>query len=123
MTPVLWMGAGSGVSCLLELSVLPPGLGREVVAGMLAPLAATAATWVVVLRAWRADPGSVAAVLMRLFGIKVAFFVGYVAVALTVFGLRPAPFAVSFTTYFIALYLAEALLFSRLFTRTLRQAR
>ena len=34
---------------------------------------------------------------------------------LKVVGLRPVPFVVSFTSYFIALYLTEALLLRRLF--------
>ena len=45
------------------------------------------------------------------------FFGAYVAVMLEVIGLRPTVFVVSFTSYFIALYLIEALLLRRLFTK------
>ena len=43
------------------------------------------------------------------------FFAAYVAIMLTVLSLRPIPFMVSFTGYFIAVYLIEALCFRRLF--------
>jgi len=49
------------------------------------------------------------------FVAKMLFFGAYVAVMLEVVGVRPVPFVVSFTAYFIALYLAEALLMRRLF--------
>jgi len=49
------------------------------------------------------------------FGVKILFFGAYTAVMLTVVGLRPVPFVASFTSYFIALYLTEALLMRRLF--------
>jgi hypothetical protein len=43
------------------------------------------------------------------------FFGAYVAVMLRVVQLRPTPFAVSFSSYFIALPLIEALFLQRLF--------
>ena len=47
--------------------------------------------------------------------MKMLFFGTYVALMLRVVGLQPLPFVVSFTGYFIALYLTEALLMRRLF--------
>jgi hypothetical protein len=44
------------------------------------------------------------------------FFGAYVAVMLAVLRLRPIPFVLSFTGYFIGLYLMEALYLRRLFT-------
>jgi len=46
------------------------------------------------------------------------FFGAYVAVMLKVVGLHPTPFVVSFTSYFIALYLVEALLMRSLFAKS-----
>jgi uncharacterized membrane protein len=43
------------------------------------------------------------------------FFGGYVAVMLKGLHLRPVPFTVSFSSYFIALHFVEALLLRRLF--------
>jgi len=43
------------------------------------------------------------------------FFGVYVTIMLRVLALRPLPFVVSFTTYFIALHLFEAFCLQRLF--------
>jgi len=48
------------------------------------------------------------------------FFGAYVGVALGVLSLRSMPFVVSFTSYFIALYVAEALCLRRLFASGVR---
>jgi hypothetical protein len=49
------------------------------------------------------------------FGAKMLFFGAYVAAVLTVGEVAAVPFIVSFTGFFIALYLTEALLMRRLF--------
>ena len=49
------------------------------------------------------------------FAGKVAFFGGYVGLAIGVFGVQPMPFVLSFTAYFIVLNLIEALWLKRLF--------
>jgi hypothetical protein len=49
------------------------------------------------------------------FGVKMLFFGAYVAVMLEGRRRAPVPFVASFTGYFIALYLTEALLMRRLF--------
>jgi hypothetical protein len=43
------------------------------------------------------------------------FFGAYVVVMLRVLALRPGPFVASFTSYFIALHMMEALFMRRLF--------
>jgi hypothetical protein len=48
-------------------------------------------------------------VMLRAFGVKVVLFGAYVVVMLRVLGLRPVPFTISFTCYFVALYGMEAL--------------
>jgi hypothetical protein len=50
------------------------------------------------------------------FGAKLVFFGAYVAIALRLLMLRPVPFVVSFTSYFIGLYALEAFYLRRLFT-------
>jgi hypothetical protein len=47
--------------------------------------------------------------------VKAVFFGAYVAGMLRVIGLRPVPFVVSFTSYFIALHVTEAMFLRRLF--------
>jgi hypothetical protein len=49
------------------------------------------------------------------FAGKLVFFGAYVGLAIGVLGVQPVPFAVSFTGYFIALHLIEALWLKRLF--------
>jgi hypothetical protein len=47
--------------------------------------------------------------------VKAVFFGAYVVAMLRVLRVRPVPFVVSFTGYFIALHVTEALFLRRLF--------
>ena len=89
--------------------------GREVWIGMLAPLIAAGATWTFTERIHRANPGQVTAVMITAFAGKLVFFGAYVGLAIGVLGVRPVPFVASFTGYFIALHVVEALWLKRLF--------
>jgi hypothetical protein len=87
----------------------------DVVLGMIAPLAATSVSWVLTERTYKRNPERLTALMMSGFAAKMVFFGAYVAVMLKVLRLQPVPFVASFTGYFIALYLVEALLMRRLF--------
>lgn len=87
----------------------------EIIAGIIAPLVAVAASWMAAERTYRRNPERLTPVMIAGFAVKVVFFGAYVAIALKVWSLRPAPFAASFTASFISLYLAEALWLRRLF--------
>jgi hypothetical protein len=52
------------------------------------------------------------------FGAKMLFFGGYIALVIKAGWVRPVPFAISFTGYFIALHLLEAVHLRRLFATT-----
>lgn len=104
-------------SCLALVALVPGVNGPAVVAGMLGPLIAASATWVVVVRTVRTSPAQLTAVMMLAFAVKVIFFAAYVVVAIRALRLPPVPFMTAFTGYFVGLYVAEALLFHRLFTR------
>ena len=110
------VGASVG-SWLGATALFGGGAGVSILAGMLAPLAATAGTWIAVKSAQRRNPAGVTRVMMMGFAAKIVFFGAYVAAVLRLGGgaVRPLPFVVSLTVYFIALYLAEALLLRRLF--------
>ena len=110
-----WMIAASVVSALTAVAMTGRQTVAEVVLGMLAPLAAAGVSWVLIERAYLRDPEGLTALMIGAFGVKILFFGAYVAVMLEVVGLRPVPFVASFTSYFIALYLTEALLMRRLF--------
>jgi hypothetical protein len=111
MKPVLWLASVSAVSAAL----LGARFGREVWIGMLAPLIAASATWTLTERIHAANPGRVTAVMITAFAGKLVFFGAYVGLAIGVLGVRPVPFVASFTGYFIALHVIEALWLKRLF--------
>jgi hypothetical protein len=58
--------------------------------------------------------------MVAAFGAKMVFFGAYVAVMLKLLSLGPIPFMMSFTTFFIALHLAEAFGLKRLFAERAR---
>ena len=115
MRPVWWM-LGSSVLSWLAVAAMP-GIDSdvEVLLGMIAPLAGAVATWVLVARTYAARPEWLTPLMVAAFGGKLVFFGAYVTVMLGVLSLRPLPFVVSFTTYFIALHVFEALCLQRLF--------
>jgi hypothetical protein len=82
---------------------------------MIAPLAGAVATWVLVVRTYASRPERLTPLMVAAFGGKLVFFGAYVTVMLGVLSLRPLPFVISFTTYFIVLHLFEALCLQRLF--------
>ena len=86
---------------------------------MIAPLAGAVATWVLVTRTYARRPEQLTPLMVAAFGGKLVFFGAYVSVMLGVLSLRPLPFVISFTAYFIALHLFEALCLQRLFGGTL----
>ena len=110
MKAVLWLAAASVVSA----AVLGARFGREVWLGMSAPLIVVGATWVMTERVYRARPENLTSVMMAAFAGKLLFFGAYVAAAIAVLGVRPVPFAASFTAYFIVLNMIEALWLRRL---------
>ncbi len=113
-----WMAAASFASAAAVAAVAGwRATAAEVLLGMLAPLAAVSVSWVVTERVYERAPARLTGVLIGAFGAKMIFFGGYVAVMLIAAGLRPGPFVASFTSYFIALYLTEALLMRRLFAK------
>ena len=115
MTPVGWMVGLSGVSWLVAAALLDAQARIEVFYGMLGPLAMVIGSWVLMERAYRRNPERLTAVMAAAFAGKLVFFGAYVAVMLRLLSLRPRTFVASFTSYFIALYLIEALYLRRLF--------
>ena len=115
MKPLAWMVGASVGSWLAIAAWFGVSSSREVLFGMLAPLTGASATWVLVARAFPSRPESVTPLMVAAFAGKLVFFGVYVTIMLRVLALRPLPFVVSFTTYFIALHLFEALCLQRLF--------
>jgi hypothetical protein len=116
MKAVAWM-TGASVAAWLAAAVLTgTTIAVAVLFGMLGPLAVACGSWIMAERTFRQDPQALTGRMMAAFAFKLVFFGGYVAVMLKVLHLRPVPFAVSFSSYFIALHFVEALLLRRLFS-------
>ncbi len=111
MSNVGWLAAGS----VLSAAALATRFGTEVWLGMLAPLVVVSATWMLTQRVYKASPERLTSVMISAFAGKLVFFGAYVGLAVGVLGVKPVPFAVSFTGYFIALHMIEALWMKRLF--------
>jgi hypothetical protein len=118
--PVGVMVAAGVVSWAVAAVMVDRQTRIEVLFGMLGPLAVVVATWLLAEWAYRHHTAELTSVMMTAFMLKMAFFAGYVAVMLRVAGFRPVPFVASFTSYFIALYLIEALYLKRLFSNAKR---
>jgi hypothetical protein len=123
VTPVAGMIAGCLASWLVVARLSGGAAGPELPYGMLGPLVAVVGTWIAVVRAHAADPASVTGVMIRAFVLKLVFFGLYVTVMMTTLGLDPRRFVISFAAYFLMLYLVEAMLLQRLFTRRLGDTR
>ena len=115
LKPAVWIIGVAAASLLLISQLVGPEMAPAVVAGMIGPLVAVVASWVVIDRQARRDARAVGRLMLGAFAAKALFFAAYVVVALQVLRLDAGTFIVSFTCYFIALYLTEALLFRRLF--------
>jgi hypothetical protein len=109
------MVAAAALSWLGAAAV--PGLDSDVdiLLGMIAPLGAAVATWVLVTRTYASRPERLTPLMVVAFGCKVVFFGVYVTVMLRVLEVEPLPFVVSFTAYFIGFHVFEALCLQRLF--------
>jgi hypothetical protein len=113
---------GVGLVSWLAVTLLPDvESGREVLFGMMAPLAAAVATWILVVRVYAIRPEWLTPVMILAFGAKLVFFGVYVALMLKVLQLNPMPFVVSFTSYFIGLHFFEALCLQRFFASGIRE--
>jgi hypothetical protein len=123
MRPATWMIGGSVASWLVASAMTGPVMGREMLAGMLGPLLVAVGTWEMVDRTFRHDPARLTTRMVTAFAAKMVFFGAYVSMMLLALSLRPIPFMVSFTAYFVGLHLAEALCLRRLFAEGSRDSR
>jgi branched-subunit amino acid ABC-type transport system permease component len=115
MKEAAWMAGGSFAAWLVALMATGGDFRAEMLLGMLCPLAVACVTWVMAERVYVRNPRALTGLMIAAFAFKLVFFGGYVAVMLRGLRVRPVPFAVSFSSYFIALHFVEAWLLSRLF--------
>ena len=116
MKPVASMAAAGGLSWAVAALIVDQRTGIEILFGMIGPLAATSGTWVLAERIYKQRAEVLTTVMATAFVAKIVFFGAYVSVMLLLLRFRPVPFIASFTSYFIGLYLMEALYLRRLFS-------
>jgi len=112
------MIATSALSWLVLAGTAGARVNPEALYGMLGPLAVASVSWTMTERTYRSAPEKLTGVLVEGLLIKALFFGLYVVVMLRVIELRPVPFVLCFTGYFIGLYVMEALFMRRLFSDT-----
>lgn len=117
MRPIVTMVLASVTSWLAATAVVGARTSLEVLFGMLGPLAVASATWLFVSWVYKERPEELTGLMAGAFFLKMIFFGGYVAAMLRIMNVRPVPFIVSFTSYFIGLYFMEALYLKRLFSQ------
>ena len=126
MIPLASMAVGAigvaAAAAVIASSRGEPDLAPAIFGGMIGPLVAAMATWVLVTYMHRRNAAAVTNLMIAAFGIKAAFFGIYAVAAVKVFELDVATFGLSFAAFFIGLYAVEAALFARLF-RTAQEAR
>jgi hypothetical protein len=113
LRPIAWM-VGAAVVSWVAVSAVDRSLHPELLWGLAGPLVSTVVTWMAIARTHGAAPERLNSVMVAGFALKAVFFGVYVVVMLRVLAMRPVPFVVSFTCYFIALYAMEALFLRRL---------
>jgi hypothetical protein len=101
---------------LVATLVFGTAIAPDLAGGLGGPLLAAVTSWALVERTFRRNPARVGHLMQVAFLAKMVFFVVYVVVMLRVLALRPVPFTVSFTAYFLALYATQAVMLHRLFT-------
>jgi hypothetical protein len=114
------MLAGSILTALGITGMVGIGNSFPIWLGMIGPLAAALATWTAMERAYKRQPESLTPLMVKAFLAKMIFFAAYITVVM-VRGVRPIPFVVSFTIYFLALHITEAIGLHRLTARSRSQ--
>jgi len=112
--PVVWMIGASVGSWLALIVATGSSLMPELLLGMAGPLTSAVLTWQVLERTQSSTPERLTNVMITAFGVKVLLFAVYVVVALWALGLRPKPFMLSFTGYYVGLHVVEAMFLRRL---------
>ena len=80
MKPALWMVGSAVLSWLVVAAIPDVDSDREVLLGMLAPLAGAVGTWVLVARTYPSQPERLTSLMVAAFGGKLVFFGAYVTV-------------------------------------------
>jgi hypothetical protein len=83
--------------------------------GMIGPLTAAIASWILLERMHARSPEQVSGAMIKLFGAKLILFGAYAALAVLLMPAGRIVFVVSFVTHYILLHMTEAVYLRRLF--------
>lgn len=117
MKLVAWMVGAGLLSWLAMVPLLDAPARTAVLFGLAGPLAVSVTTWLVTARTYRRNPRALTGLMIAGFAGKLVFFGVYVAVVIRGLSQPAVPFVVSFTGYFVALHVIEALALRRLFAQ------
>ncbi len=106
--------SGSIVSSAFVATYVMPSVATEVLVGMAGPVVVAVGSILLMKRASRRTPEGLTRVLIRGFVTKMVVFGLYIVLATVVMALDVVAFFLSFTLYFVALYLVEAFYVYRL---------
>ena len=110
------------LSCGLFSALVAPEMASAIFLGMAAPLAAGVVTILLVEQTTRTDMRRLTGRMTVAFLAKMGFYALYVPLVVGVLGIDPVGFSISFTIYFVALHLTEAIYFKKLFGKTAAHA-
>ena len=110
------------VTCGLFTALLAPDAASATFLGMAAPLAVGLATILLVEHTARTDVRRLTGRMTIAFVVKMVFYALHVSIVIGVLRINPLPFTISFTLYFAALHVAEALHFKTLFSKAAANA-
>ena len=102
------------VSSAFVATYVMPSVATEVLVGMAGPVVVAVGFILMLERASRRTPEVLTSLIVRAIVTKMVVFGLYVVLATTVMALDVVAFFVSFTLYFVALYLVEAFYVYRL---------
>ena len=109
-------------SWLLVTVLAPEPVNPELLLAMVGPLVSAGASWLVTERTQRVAPARVIGVFVAAMLAKMVLFAAYIVIMVRLVGLRPVPFVIGFTGYFLGLQGIEALFLKRLFDHGMRSA-
>lgn len=115
MNAVARIVGASILSWLAAAPLLEAPARTAVFFGMVGPLSVAVTTRLLAARTYRRNPEALTGLTIAGFAGKMVFFGVYVTVVLKGLSQPAVPFVVSFTGYFIALHVIEALALRRLF--------
>ena len=109
-----WMNLWCIVSWVIVVPIFLPHYRLETLLGMAMPLGVTSFSLAQSERIFRRNPTLLTQYMITAFAGKMLIFGIYIVAVLMLLTVAPKPFIVSFTLYFVALHLFEAIRLRRI---------